>query len=68
MDIRKKISIAFYTGGFTQIAATEKAGKEQLYMWWVKGYVTEPIDKGNGVYSANVVDDKYLSLSFKQKR
>lgn len=67
MEIRKKLNIVFYVGGKTQIVTDEK-GRQQLEIWHIKGYVTQPIRAQNGAWVTNVVDEKFLSITFKNKR
>jgi len=67
MEIRKKMNIIFFVGGKTQIV-TDETGRQQLEIWHIKGYVTQPVRTQNGAWVVNVVDDKFLSMSFKKKR
>ena len=63
-----KFSIAYYKGtGRTVIATADENGLRKLRGYNIKGYVTEPVHQGN-VWTAEVVDEKFLTFSFKPKR
>lgn len=67
MEIRKKFSIIIYVGGKTQIV-TDETGHQQLEIWHIKGYVTQPVKAQNGAWVSYIVNHKFLSISFKNKR
>ncbi|WP_413523024.1 hypothetical protein [Lactococcus raffinolactis] len=63
-----KFSIAYYKGtGRTVIATAGENGLRKLQGYHSKGYVTEPKQQGD-VWMAEVVDEKFLTFSFKPKR
>lgn len=61
-----QFQIVSFKGGKTIIATNDTRGIIKLKTYWAKGFVGE-ISENNGTYTAEVVDDKFLTLTFRNR-
>lgn len=62
-----QIGVMYYRGGRTLLIA-DKTGLKKLKQWADCGHISDIKTTSDGRYTAQVVDDKFLTFAFKPKR